>query len=100
MAQSDSGRDSMVIEEHQRYGYMGFGHGFRARTLMTARHRLTLYQDSPWGELYDLAADPHELLNLWDDPASRAIRNELTKLLVHRMMALSETSPLATHHGP
>jgi arylsulfatase A-like enzyme len=100
MAQPALNRDEMVIEEHQRYGYMGFAHGFRARTLVTARHRLTLYQDSPWGELYDLRDDPHELRNLWDDPAHGALRRDLIGTLAHRMMALSERSPLATHHGP
>jgi arylsulfatase A-like enzyme len=90
----------MLIEEHQRFGYMGFGHGFRARTLMTDRYRLTLYQDADWGELYDLRADPHELRNLWDDPSHRDNREQLLEALVHRLMAQAETSPLATHHGP
>jgi arylsulfatase A-like enzyme len=104
----DHGRDlmagtppaAMLIEEHQRYGYMSFGHGFRARTLMTDRYRLTLYQDSPWGELYDLQEDPHELGNLWDEPSVHGERDRLIEMLAHRMMSLAETSPLATHHGP
>jgi hypothetical protein len=29
------------------------------------------------GELFDLEADPHEFENLWDDPASEAIKNQL-----------------------
>lgn len=95
----DASRD-MVVEEHQRYGYMGFGHGFRARSLITARHRLTLYQDAAWGELYDLTDDPDEMMNLWDDPASRPLRDDLIARLAHRMMGLAENSPLATGHGP
>ena len=75
-------------------------HGFRARTLMTDRYRLTLYQDADWGELYDLRDDPHELRNLWDDPSHRDNREQLLEALVHRLMAQAETSPLATHHGP
>lgn len=99
MALPDPAR-AMLIEDHQRYGYMGFGHGFRVRSLVTARHRLTLYQDTAWGELYDLADDPSEMRNLWDDPEHQAIRHRLTEALLHEMMAQSETSPLATHHGP
>ncbi len=91
----------MVLEEHQRYGYMGFGHGFRARTLMDKRWRFTVYDDAHgFGELYDLDADPLEQANLYEDSAYGAVRAELTERLLHRVMQLSETSPLATHHGP
>ncbi len=90
----------VIIEEHQRYGYMGFDHGFRVRTLVTRRHRFTMYQDTDWGEFYDLEADPFEQVNLWDDAGHRALREDLTATLARRMMALMETSPLATNHGP
>src|SRR5262245_43636272 len=66
-----TGHDCMVIEEHQRRGYMGFRNNFRARSLITEDARLTLYEGVDWGELYDLAADRHELNNLWNDPGSK-----------------------------
>jgi arylsulfatase A-like enzyme len=97
---ANTGHDSWVIEEHQRRGYMGFKNNFRARTLITRDFRLTLYEGVQWGELYDLANDPHELNNLWDDPQSRHRRHELTEALARQMMELADTSPLATHHGP
>jgi arylsulfatase A-like enzyme len=93
--------EPMVLEEHQRYGYMGFSHGFRARTLIGRRWRLTIYDDADaLGELYDLENDPAEQHNLFDDPAHQATRCALMEELLHRMMGLMETSPLATHHGP
>ncbi|MFT5540411.1 MAG: arylsulfatase A-like enzyme [Alphaproteobacteria bacterium] len=93
--------DPMVIEEHQRYGYMGFSHGFRARTLAGGRWRLTIYDDpNGFGELYDLDNDPDEQINLFEDPAQQNIRNQLMEVLLHQVIRLADTSPLATHHGP
>jgi arylsulfatase A-like enzyme len=95
-----TGYDGLVIEEHQRRGYMGFKNNFRARSLITKDHRLTLYESADWGELYNFAADPHELNNLWNDPQARDQRHHLTEQLARKMMELADTSPLATHHGP
>ena len=33
--------------------------------------------DGTEGELYDLADDPHQRVNLWDDPARRSLRDDL-----------------------
>jgi arylsulfatase A-like enzyme len=95
-----TGNDSLLIEEHQRRGYMGLKNNFRARTLMTEEHRLTLYDGADWGELYYLRDDPAELKNLWDEPKCQEKRRELTERLARKMMELAETSPLAMHHGP
>jgi arylsulfatase A-like enzyme len=96
----ETGYDSLLIEEHQRRGYMGFANNFRARSLITQTHRLTLYEGVQWGELYDLEHDPHEMRNLWDEGKAREQRVELTEALARRMMALADTSPLASEHGP
>jgi arylsulfatase A-like enzyme len=95
-----TGHDSLVIEEHQRRGYMGFANNFRARSLITQDYRFTLYEGVKWGEIYDLKNDPDEMINLWDDPQARSRRHELTEQLARRMMDLADSSPLATHHGP
>jgi arylsulfatase A-like enzyme len=100
IAGEESGRDSLVIEEHQRRGYMGLKNNFRARSLITQDSRLTLYEGVEWGELYDLINDRDELNNLWDDPQARDRRHELTEKLARKMMELADASPLATHHGP
>ena len=67
------------------------------RTLVDKRWRISLYRGVPWGELYDLETDPHELHNLWDDPASAPWKLALTERLVQKMMELSERSPRPTH---
>jgi arylsulfatase A-like enzyme len=95
-----TGYDSLIIEEHQRRGYMGLENNFRARSLITDKHRLTLYEGVEWGELYDLASDPDESNNLWDVSHAAKYRNDLTERLARKMMQLAETSPLAKHHGP
>ncbi|MGH7817762.1 MAG: sulfatase family protein, partial [Candidatus Binatia bacterium] len=94
------GHDSLIIEEHQRRGYMGFHNNFRARSLITKNNRLTLYEGADWGELYDFTDDPHELNNLWNEPSAQDRRHDLTEQLARKMMELADTSPLATHHGP
>jgi arylsulfatase A-like enzyme len=96
----DTGHDSLVIEEHQRRGYMGLKNNFRARSLITKESRLTLYEGVEWGELYDFNKDPYEMNNLWEDPQSRERRHDLTEKLARKMMELADSSPLATHHGP
>lgn len=95
-----TGHDSLIIEEHQRRGYMGLANNFRARSLITQDHRLTLYEGTDWSELYDLANDPDEMNNLWDNPQACDRRYALTEQLARRMMELADSSPLATHHGP
>jgi arylsulfatase A-like enzyme len=96
----ETGHDAMVIEEHQRRGYMGLKDNFRARSLITCDHRLTLYEGVGWGELYDLTNDPAEIHNLWEEPSAAATRHALTEQLARKMMELSDRSPLALHHGP
>jgi arylsulfatase A-like enzyme len=96
----ETGHDAMAIEEHQRRGYMGFKNNFRARSLITEDHRLTLYEGVEWGELYDLRSDPAEMHNLWDDPGAAHTQHRLTERLARKLMELTDTSPLALHHGP
>ena len=96
----ETGADALVIEEHQRRGYMGFKNNFRARTLITEDHRLTMYEGVDWGELYDLKNDRAEIRNLWHEPDAATKRRDLTERLARKLMELTDTSPLATHHGP
>jgi arylsulfatase A-like enzyme len=96
----ETGHDALVIEEHQRRGYMGLKNNFRARSLITQDHRLTLYEGADWGELYDLRRDPAEIRNLWDEAGAAQTRHRLIEQLARELMELSDTSPLALHHGP
>jgi len=37
------------------------------RTYIDERYKLTIYRDRPYGELFDLEADPEERCNLWGE---------------------------------
>ena len=44
----------------------------------TPTHKLLKYRDRPeWSELFDLAADPFETKNLFNDPAHAPVREKL-----------------------
>lgn len=92
----DTVRDAVLIEEEGQRTMFGFPSRTRMRTLQTPRHRLSVYADAGWGELYDLQEDPDELRNLWDAPAAAATRGELLFALSKAMIRHAETSPHPT----
>ena len=69
------------------------GLGFRLRTLVTQRYRLTAYSGQPYGELFDLQEDPQEVWNLWDNPDYRSIRDELRLELLDKIMSTDYPLP-------
>jgi arylsulfatase A-like enzyme len=87
-------RASMVIEDDQQRATLGHPKPPRMRTLITRRWRLTISQGDRWGELYDLANDPHEMDNLFEEPGHRGVRAELMEELAYRQMELADCSPL------
>jgi arylsulfatase A-like enzyme len=56
--------------------------------LRTETHKLVYYIGQEMGDLYDLAQDPHELWNRWDDPDYGAVKTQL----LHDLMAWFTTS--------
>lgn len=75
-------RDAALSEWELLPGRVGVG--LSLRTVRARSAKLTMELQSGAGEMYDLEADPHELTNLFDDPAHRALRDELTALLMAR----------------
>lgn len=74
--QAGSARDHAIVEMHHNRGAV------HLRTLVTDRHKLTIYRGQPaWGELFDLAQDPDERHNHYHDPAWQATRRELFERL-------------------
>ena len=54
------------------------------RTVRTKTARLTVDLISAAGELYDFAADPDEMHNLWDDPAAKGLQQEMMDRVYQR----------------
>ena len=67
-----------------RLGTSRCGVALDLRAVRTRTAKLTLELGSGAGELYDLANDPHESENRFDDPACRGLRDELTQRLHSR----------------
>ena len=55
-------------------------------TLVTATHKLVVYRDTDEGELYNLATDPNQYHNLWNNVKSRDLRDSLMRRLVRANM--------------
>ncbi|MGE0796823.1 MAG: sulfatase-like hydrolase/transferase [Lautropia sp.] len=91
-----SGRAAVVVEECQQRAYLGFEQPVQVRTLVTGRHRLSMFLEGEWGELYDLEQDPDETHNLWDVAEARELRNRLTEQLARELIGYAETAPRPT----
>lgn len=94
---ADSVQESIVIENDEDYL------GLRLRTLVTRDHKITTYTGhrgpEPFGELFDLSADPHELHNLWNRPSHAGLRRELIERLHHRLVETDMALPRRIGHA-
>ena len=82
--------------------YRNSGHPYdpavHTTMLRHGTHKIIVWHGSPAadrpreGELYDLATDPQELENLWDDPDHLAVRTRLQELLLDVLVATEDRS--------
>lgn len=66
-------RDHIIVENRHQPTRV------HLRTYVEDRHKLTVYRDQPWGELFDLQEDPHEVNNLFARPEFAGLRHEMTE---------------------
>ena len=71
---------STVIETDEDYL------GIWPRSLITDRHKLTVYPEQEYGELFDLHEDPGELHNRWDDDDYDGVKRRLYEELLDRLV--------------
>ena len=86
-------RTHILVEYTTQYPYLGFDDLVTVTTLIGERWRLSVWQNCDWGELYDLENDPHEMTNLWSDPAAATVRETLLVRLVHAIQDHADPSP-------
>lgn len=67
-----------------RLGPSRCGVALDLRTVRTRSAKLTVDLLSGAGEMYELGNDPHECINLFDDPKHRGLRDELMQRLMSR----------------
>lgn len=61
------------------------------RTYVNDRYKITVYRGQPYGEMFDLEADPEERRNLWDDPAHAEAKSKLLHELAQAEIAREPT---------
>ena len=81
-----------------RLGPQRCGVALDLRAVRTRHAKLTYEFGSRVGELYDLREDPHEMIDRFDDPAHRGLRDELMDRLMSRPADMRQ--PLAPPVGP
>lgn len=74
---SESVRDHVIVENRHQPTKL------HLKTYVNSRYKLTVYYNQPYGELFDLEADPGEVNNLWDDPASNELKSQLLLKYIH-----------------
>ncbi|MDE0718046.1 MAG: DUF4976 domain-containing protein, partial [Rhodospirillaceae bacterium] len=92
----DRGGGAVLIEDDQQRSIMGFERDFRVHSLITRRWRLSVYSGAGHCELYDLENDPHELTNLYDDPAHAATKADMLERLAKAEIETVDRSPFPT----
>jgi arylsulfatase len=91
--QSTTHRDSVYMEYYNAVAK--YDPNPMATCIRTADWKMTYWQSLRTGELYNLKADPGEVVNLWNTPANQVAQAGMMQALVDRMIAT--TDPLGVH---
>jgi arylsulfatase A-like enzyme len=90
-------QDSVLVENDEDYL------GLRVRTLVTETEKVTTYTGhrgaEPYGEYFDLSADPAECDNLWDRPDRQSRKQDLIVDLHHRLTETDSALPRRLSHA-
>lgn len=73
-------RDHVLVENRHQPTTMNI------RTYIDSRYKLTVYFNRNYGEMFDLAEDPGEIVNLWDRPECQALKLSLMQKFISAEM--------------
>lgn len=95
------GNEPVLIEDPGMGVYRDPDARTSIRTLVYDGWRLSIFEGSELGELYDLAADPTELTNLWAsrEHAAQGKKTEMLFLMAQTQLALRDRTILATNQA-
>jgi arylsulfatase A-like enzyme len=86
---SNKNRQHLVIEHDEE---IAKDKVFRLRTLITEKHRLTLYDGyDDFGDIFNYVTDPAEINNLWD--TDKELKNRLVEKLLRGIISLRPRTP-------
>jgi len=95
--QQEQVQEAILVENDEDYL------GLRLRTLITQSHKLTTYTGhkgaEPYGELFDLENDPHELHNLWHKAEAKDKKLELMQALHYKIIETDSALPRRLSHA-
>jgi arylsulfatase A-like enzyme len=92
-----SWRASILVEEDQPYGLETLPGPVRLRTVITDALRYTRIAGTPISELYDLRADPGEMVNRANDPTASELLSSATSVMVDELMRVVDDSKVPFH---
>ena len=87
-------REDVYCEYYNAMPWHRDPHTPQATMVRTDRHKIVLSHGDRLGELYDLAADPTETVNLRDDPAAVAVKLDMLQRACDRMAFTADPLPL------
>lgn len=67
------------------------------RAIRDERYKLAYYMGREYGEFYDLAVDPEEKYNLWNEPSIQREKERLLKKLMDKTISLGENMSVEWH---
>lgn len=91
--------EAVIVEEDSQRLMTGFDRPQRVRTIVTDQYRMSLREGEDWNELYDLATDPGETDNLYEQPSGQTARRALSEIMLRRMISLQDRSPLPAYRA-
>ena len=91
-----AGRDAAHIQYETQRTQEAFGPRPRVHSIVHGDWRLSIYLGKCQNELFDLANDPGEMVNLWDDAKYQEVKARLVERLAELEIAAGDRVPLPT----